>query len=50
MTVTVTPPSASDWLSGYYGDEMNAVVLFAACYLPENTVENYDYVMDNLFR
>ncbi|XP_075934589.1 bcl-2/adenovirus E1B 19 kDa-interacting protein 2-like protein isoform X1 [Anarhichas minor] len=35
---------------GYYGDEMNAVVLFTACYLPENTVENYDYVMDNLFR
>ncbi|XP_054477955.1 bcl-2/adenovirus E1B 19 kDa-interacting protein 2-like protein isoform X2 [Anoplopoma fimbria] len=35
---------------GYYGDEMNAVVLFTACYLPENTVENYEYVMDNLFR
>ncbi|XP_037308795.2 bcl-2/adenovirus E1B 19 kDa-interacting protein 2-like protein [Pungitius pungitius] len=35
---------------GYYGDDMNAVVLFTACYLPENTVENYEYVMDNLFR
>jgi len=40
----------SDWLSGYYGDEMNAVVLFTACYLPPNTVENYEYVMDHLFR
>lgn len=29
---------------------MNAVVLFTACYLPENTVDNYEYVMDNLFR
>ncbi|XP_068425809.1 bcl-2/adenovirus E1B 19 kDa-interacting protein 2-like protein [Clinocottus analis] len=35
---------------GYYGDEMNAVILFTACYLPESTVENYEYVMDNLFR
>ncbi|XP_056262029.1 bcl-2/adenovirus E1B 19 kDa-interacting protein 2-like protein isoform X2 [Pseudoliparis swirei] len=35
---------------GYYGDEMNAVVLFTACYLPPNTVENYEYVMDHLFR
>ncbi|KAK5921506.1 hypothetical protein CgunFtcFv8_018864 [Champsocephalus gunnari] len=35
---------------GYYGDEMNAVILFTSCYLPENTVEDYEYVMDNLFR
>ncbi|KAK5873413.1 hypothetical protein PBY51_018456 [Eleginops maclovinus] len=35
---------------GYYGDDMNAVILFTSCYLPENTVEDYDYVMDNLFR
>ncbi|XP_039662146.1 bcl-2/adenovirus E1B 19 kDa-interacting protein 2-like protein [Perca fluviatilis] len=35
---------------GYCGDEMNAVILFTSCYLPENTVENYEYVMDNLFR
>ncbi|XP_037641617.1 bcl-2/adenovirus E1B 19 kDa-interacting protein 2-like protein isoform X1 [Sebastes umbrosus] len=34
---------------GYYGDEMNAVILFTSCYLPENTVEDYEYVMDNLF-
>ncbi|TNN02037.1 bcl-2/adenovirus E1B 19 kDa-interacting protein 2-like protein [Takifugu flavidus] len=35
---------------GYYGDEMNAIILFTLCYLPENTVENYEYIMDNLFR
>uniref|UniRef100_A0A4W6DI42 BCL2 interacting protein like n=1 Tax=Lates calcarifer TaxID=8187 RepID=A0A4W6DI42_LATCA len=35
---------------GYYGDGMNAIILFTSCYLPENTVEDYDYVMDNLFR
>ncbi|XP_070691625.1 bcl-2/adenovirus E1B 19 kDa-interacting protein 2-like protein [Pempheris klunzingeri] len=35
---------------GYYGDEMNAIILFTSCYLPENTVDDYAYVMDNLFR
>ncbi|XP_029282886.1 bcl-2/adenovirus E1B 19 kDa-interacting protein 2-like protein [Cottoperca gobio] len=35
---------------GYYGAEMNAIILFTSCYLPENTVQDYDYVMDNLFR
>ncbi|XP_035991535.1 bcl-2/adenovirus E1B 19 kDa-interacting protein 2-like protein isoform X2 [Fundulus heteroclitus] len=35
---------------GYYGDGMNAIILFTSCYLPENTVENYEYVMENLFR
>ncbi|XP_060905439.1 bcl-2/adenovirus E1B 19 kDa-interacting protein 2-like protein [Labrus mixtus] len=35
---------------GYYGDEMNAIILFTSCYLPENTIEDYEYVMDNLFR
>ncbi|XP_058502781.1 bcl-2/adenovirus E1B 19 kDa-interacting protein 2-like protein isoform X2 [Solea solea] len=35
---------------GYYGDGMNAIILFTSCYLPENTVDNYEYVMDNLFR
>lgn len=29
---------------------MNAIILFTMCYLPENTVENYEYIMDNLFR
>ncbi|KAI1886018.1 hypothetical protein AGOR_G00209720 [Albula goreensis] len=35
---------------GYYGDGMNAIIVFSSCYLPENTIENYQYVMDNLFR
>ncbi|KAM7421711.1 hypothetical protein PAMA_015724 [Pampus argenteus] len=36
---------------GYYGDGgTNAIILFTSCYLPENTVEDYQYVMDNLFR
>ncbi|XP_057684599.1 BCL2/adenovirus E1B 19 kDa protein-interacting protein 2-like isoform X1 [Corythoichthys intestinalis] len=35
---------------GYYGDGMNDIIVFSSCYLPENTSENYHYVMDNLFR
>ncbi|KAI1902321.1 hypothetical protein AGOR_G00043560 [Albula goreensis] len=35
---------------GYYGEGLNAIILFSSCYLPENTIENYQYVMDNLFR
>lgn len=35
---------------GYYGDGSTAIIIFTACYLPENTTEHYEYVMDNLFR
>ncbi|XP_063054769.1 bcl-2/adenovirus E1B 19 kDa-interacting protein 2-like protein isoform X2 [Engraulis encrasicolus] len=35
---------------GYYGEGMTAIVLFSSCYLPENTIEGYEYVMDNLFK
>ncbi|XP_061521197.1 bcl-2/adenovirus E1B 19 kDa-interacting protein 2-like protein isoform X1 [Phycodurus eques] len=35
---------------GYYGDGMNDIIVFSSCYLPKNTLENYHYVMDNLFR
>ncbi|XP_030002797.1 bcl-2/adenovirus E1B 19 kDa-interacting protein 2-like protein [Sphaeramia orbicularis] len=35
---------------GYYGDGMNDIIVFSSCYLPENNLENYQYVMDNLFR
>ncbi|KAM9851933.1 bcl-2/adenovirus E1B 19 kDa-interacting protein 2-like protein isoform 2-T2 [Aulostomus maculatus] len=35
---------------GYHGDSMNAIILFTSCYLPETTVDDYEYVMDNLFR
>ncbi|KAM9294644.1 bcl-2/adenovirus E1B 19 kDa-interacting protein 2-like protein [Gastrophryne carolinensis] len=35
---------------GYYGDGLNAIIIFATCYLPESGIPNYQYVMDNLFR
>ncbi|XP_045914821.1 BCL2/adenovirus E1B 19 kDa protein-interacting protein 2-like isoform X2 [Micropterus dolomieu] len=35
---------------GYYGDGMNDIIVFSSCYLPRNSLENYQYVMDNLFR
>ncbi|KAM7384926.1 hypothetical protein PAMA_012016 [Pampus argenteus] len=36
--------------AGYYGDGMNDIIVFSSCYLPENSLENYQYIMDNLFR
>ncbi|XP_075463904.1 bcl-2/adenovirus E1B 19 kDa-interacting protein 2-like protein isoform X2 [Ascaphus truei] len=35
---------------GYYGDGLNAIILFASCHLPESSIPDYQYVMDNLFR
>ncbi|XP_044192092.1 BCL2/adenovirus E1B 19 kDa protein-interacting protein 2-like isoform X1 [Thunnus albacares] len=35
---------------GYYGDGMNDIIVFSSCYLPESSLENYQHVMDNLFR
>ncbi|KAL0962303.1 hypothetical protein UPYG_G00338320 [Umbra pygmaea] len=35
---------------GCYGDESNDIIVFSSCYLPQNTIENYQVVMDNLFR
>nr|XP_002731053.2 PREDICTED: protein prune homolog 2-like [Saccoglossus kowalevskii] len=34
---------------GYYGDGLNAIIVFAACYLPDRGRKDYNYVMDNLF-
>ncbi|XP_060117315.1 bcl-2/adenovirus E1B 19 kDa-interacting protein 2-like protein [Heteronotia binoei] len=34
---------------GYYGEGLNAIIMFASCYLPENTIPDYPYVMENLF-
>ena len=34
---------------GYYGEGLNAIVVFSACYLPDAKLPNYQYVMDNLF-
>jgi len=34
---------------GYYGNGLNAIVVFTACHLPERTIQDYQYIMDNLF-
>ncbi|XP_048848304.1 protein prune homolog 2 isoform X3 [Brienomyrus brachyistius] len=33
---------------GYYGD-LNAIIVFAACFLPDSNRDNYHYIMENLF-
>ncbi|XP_038276187.1 BCL2/adenovirus E1B 19 kDa protein-interacting protein 2 isoform X3 [Dermochelys coriacea] len=35
---------------GYYGDGLNAIVVFAVCFMPESSQPNYRYLMDNLFK
>lgn len=42
LTVTVSS------FSGYYA-EHNAIIVFAACFLPDSNCDNYNYVMENLF-
>lgn len=34
---------------GYYGD-WNAIIVFAACFLPDSNSDDYHYVLENLFR
>lgn len=34
---------------GYYGEGLNAIVVFSACYLPDYNQTDYEYIMDNLF-
>nr|XP_002127893.1 BCL2/adenovirus E1B 19 kDa protein-interacting protein 2 [Ciona intestinalis] len=34
---------------GYYGEGLNAIVVFSACYLPDTQQTDYRYIMDNLF-
>ncbi|OCT66570.1 hypothetical protein XELAEV_18042822mg [Xenopus laevis] len=38
-----------EW-DGYYGEGLNAVIIFASCYLPEDSIPDYQYVLNNLFR
>lgn len=33
---------------GYYA-EKNAIIVFAACFLPDSDCDNYNYLMENLF-
>lgn len=35
---------------GYYGEEENDIIVFSSCFLPENTISEYEQVMDHLFR
>uniref|UniRef100_A0A8C8RSQ8 Bcl-2/adenovirus E1B 19 kDa-interacting protein 2-like protein n=2 Tax=Pelusios castaneus TaxID=367368 RepID=A0A8C8RSQ8_9SAUR len=35
---------------GYYGEGLNAIILFASCYLPHGSIPDYPYVMEHLFR
>ncbi|XP_038147874.1 caytaxin [Cyprinodon tularosa] len=34
---------------GYYGEGLNAIIVFAACYLPDSSCDDYTYIMENLF-
>ncbi|XP_051980141.1 caytaxin-like isoform X2 [Xyrauchen texanus] len=34
---------------GYYGDGLNAIIVFSACYLPDSSCPDYHYLMENLF-
>ncbi|XP_060940576.1 caytaxin-like [Limanda limanda] len=34
---------------GYYGEGLNAIIVFAACCLPDSSCEDYTYIMENLF-
>ncbi|XP_037530581.1 caytaxin [Nematolebias whitei] len=34
---------------GYYGEGLNAIIVFSACYLPDSGCSDYHYVMENLF-
>ncbi|XP_053740730.1 BCL2/adenovirus E1B 19 kDa protein-interacting protein 2 isoform X1 [Synchiropus splendidus] len=35
---------------GYYGDGLNAIIVFAVCFMPESNKPNYRYIMENLFK
>ncbi|KAM4053060.1 protein prune homolog 2 isoform 3-T3 [Anomaloglossus baeobatrachus] len=34
---------------GYYSEGVNAIIVFAACFLPDSSRSDYNYVMENLF-
>lgn len=35
--------------SGYYSNGVNAIIVFAACFLPDSNREDYHEIMENLF-
>ncbi|KAF3834771.1 hypothetical protein F7725_027329 [Dissostichus mawsoni] len=34
---------------GYFGEGLNAIIVFSACYLPDSSCSDYHYIMENLF-
>ncbi|XP_052830300.1 protein prune homolog 2 isoform X2 [Octopus bimaculoides] len=34
---------------GYMGEDLNAIIVFSGCFLPDRGRKDYNYVMDNLF-
>ncbi|XP_053322809.1 protein prune homolog 2 isoform X3 [Spea bombifrons] len=34
---------------GYYGEGVDAIIVFSACFLPDSSCSDYNYVMENLF-
>lgn len=34
---------------GYYGEGLNAIIVFAACFLPDSSSPDYHYIMEHLF-
>ncbi|XP_067368294.1 caytaxin isoform X2 [Channa argus] len=34
---------------GYYGEGLNAIIVFSPCYLPDSNCPDYHYIMENLF-
>jgi len=35
--------------TGYYSNGANAIIVFAACFLPDSDREDYHEIMENLF-
>ncbi len=35
--------------TGYYSNGTNAIIVFAACFLPDSNREDYHEIMENLF-
>lgn len=46
---TIRPYLKAVTHGGYYGEGLNAIIVFAACYLPDSSCEDYTYIMENLF-
>lgn len=35
--------------AGYYGEGLSAIIVFAACFLPDSSSPDYHYLMEHLF-